>query len=152
MPEPLTTILAVAGVLLASLSLLIQWRTFRSDRPSLQVEARLKRWHTTEVKELHNNLTIVLTNHGQRIIRIRAVDLIVFPESITIAATTYSVSDFRFNLFDATTKGLMQIAERDRREIIAEPYEMLPKEGNPEAIVEVTDALNTRYRVRLLYS
>jgi predicted TPR repeat methyltransferase len=84
-------------------------------------------------------------------IRIRAVDLIVFPESISIAGTAHTVKDFRLHLYKAETKGLLQVGESDRKEIVVEPCDMLPTTGKLEAIVEVTDALDTRYRVPVLY-
>jgi hypothetical protein len=145
----LTDILAIIGAVGAIAALIMQWRDHVRDRHKLVVEAKLKKWATAEIREMHHNLTVILKNHGRRCVRVRSVDMIIFPESVTVGGHTLKVTDFRFHLYDSKKEGLLILEEGDRREIVHEPFTMLPPDGDIEAVIEVIDALDQRYHYTL---
>ena len=147
-----THVLATIGAVTGSIAIYVHVRTYLRDKPILSVNARLKRWHTIEYPELHNNLLVVLKNRGRRIIRIQKVNLL-FPgaKEIEINNNKYKLDSLRFHLFKAEDSGFLNIHENDRKEIELEPCDHLPINSNIEAWIEVIDALDKRYLVEVKY-
>jgi hypothetical protein len=150
MPDLLTQILALTGTVTGLCALWLQYRESRSDRPILVLHIDHKRRYTKDNPELHDYLRVILKNKGKQPIHILSVDIMLYPENIEISEQKYQVNEMRWHMYDARKNGLLKINPHERKEIIMEPCELLPKDLKTNlAIVEVTDALDQKYRGKI---
>lgn len=140
------------GTVTGTISLLISWSTWRSDRSKFRIEACFSLTQSIDIPQWHFQLTATLKNHGRRSIKIRELGLIL-EENKWEEANGHRIrlESSRIQPFNLS-KNHLELAEGDRRDFCMEPFnlQLLTKarqRNDRSIVVYAIDSLDNEHRI-----
>lgn len=146
-------IFGLIGTLTGTISLLISWKTWLSDRSKFRIDASLSGTQSIEIPRWHYELKVTLKNHGRRSVKIRELGLILGENKWeTINGNRVRLESSRLQPFSFRGHQL-DFAEGDRHEFHIEPFDLAlvakaRKSNDRSVVVYAIDSLDNEYRAK----
>lgn len=144
-------IFGLVGTLTGTISLLISWRTWLSDRSKMRLTASISASQSIQNPKWHWHLKVALKNHGRRVIKIRELGLILGEnEWETINGSRIRLQSSRLQPFNFR-RGELAFQEGDRHDFEIIPFDLAlvakaRKNKSRAVVVYAIDSLDNEYR------